>query len=375
MNYFVRKLGFYVVALWAALTLNFLIPRLLPGNPVDILLAKLQQRGGHRHPATPARRTSSSSEATPPSRCPVQYWNYLINIFKGDLGVSVGYFPTPVTEVIGSSLPWTIVLVGLATVHRRVARRRCSARSSAGSRAPGSTRWCRSRRCWPAVPYFWLALILVYLLATRPCGCSRSQGGYDVVLHPGLNWQFISSAIEYGFLPALTIVIASIGGWLLGMRNMMVSTLSEDYVLTAQAKGLSRAASCAATRPATPCCRASPASPSRSASWSPARSSPSRCSPTRASAQAPLGACTNNDYALMQGIFLFITLAVLGANLVVDLLYGIIDPRTRGQRPLTSGGSTHDERRPRHDDQVVDSTSRSPPRPPTSASRDAPPGG
>ena len=100
MNYFIRKLGFYLVALWAALTLNFLIPRLLPGNPVDILLAKLQQRGGMITPST--RRSyelllgGDSSQSLP-----VQYWNYLINILHGDLGVSVTYFHTKVTAVIG----------------------------------------------------------------------------------------------------------------------------------------------------------------------------------------------------------------------------------------------------------------------------------
>ncbi|MFP3415982.1 ABC transporter permease subunit, partial [Bacillus sp. SIMBA_074] len=77
-----------------------------------------------------------------------------------------------------------------------------------------------------AVPYFWLALVLVYIFATT-LHWFPAQGGYDVTLDPGWTPEFIASAIQYGFLPAMTIVIASIGGWLLGMRNMMVSTLSE----------------------------------------------------------------------------------------------------------------------------------------------------
>ncbi|WP_350353231.1 ABC transporter permease [Microbacterium sp. A8/3-1] len=326
MNYFVRKLGFYLIALWAALTLNFLIPRLLPGNPVDILLAKLQQRGGIVTPDTrKAYELLLGGDSSEPLL--VQYWNYLINIFRGDLGVSVSYFPTPVIEVINTSLPWTIVLVGVSTVLATVIG---VALGAIVGWKPGT--WLDSlipaTTLLAAVPYFWLALLLVYFFAST-LKLFPSQGGYDVILDPGFLWEFIASAIQYGFLPALTIVIASVGGWLLGMRNMMVSTLSEDYILTAQAKGLS---------------------PGRILRHYAARNA---VLPSVAGFAISLGfvvsgsivteqvfsypgigskllsAVTNNDYALMQGLFLFITLAVLVANLIVDLFYGLIDPRTR----------------------------------------------
>jgi len=328
VNYFIRKLGFYLVALWAALTLNFLIPRLLPGNPVDILLAKLQQRGGMITPST--RRSyelllgGDSSQSLP-----VQYWNYLINILHGDLGVSVTYFPTKVTAVIGSSLPWTIMLVGIATILATVI----------GVSLGAIVGW--KRGTWldslvpattvlSAVPYFWLALILVYVFAST-WNIFPGQGGYDVVLDPGWNREFIMSALKYGFLPAATIVIASLGGWLLGMRNMMVSTLSEDYILTAQAKGLSEGRILrhyAARNAVLPSVAGFAISlgfvVSGSIVTEQVFSYPGIGSKL-------LAAVTNNDYALMQGIFMFITLAVLLANLIVDLFYGVIDPRTRAR--------------------------------------------
>ncbi|MCI1017073.1 ABC transporter permease [Microbacterium sp. C5A9] len=326
MNYVVRKLGFYLVALWAALTLNFLIPRLLPGNPVDILLAKLQQRGGI---VTPATRDAYELLLGGDSDQPLllQYWNYLVNVFRGDLGVSVSYFPTPVTEVISTSLPWTIVLVGVATVLAAVIGVTLGA--IVGWK-PGT--WLDSlvpaTTLLAAVPYFWLALILVYFFAST-LKMFPSQGGYDVVLDPGFSWEFIGSAIQYGFLPALTIVIASVGGWLLGMRNMMVSTLSEDYIVTAQAKGLTPGRilrSYAARNAVLPSIAGFAISlgfvVSGSIVTEQVFSYPGIGSKL-------LSAVTNNDYALMQGLFLFITLAVLGANLIVDLFYGIIDPRTR----------------------------------------------
>nr|WP_228507480.1 ABC transporter permease [Plantibacter sp. VKM Ac-2880] len=319
-------MGFYLVALWAALTLNFLIPRLLPGNPVDILLAKLQQRGGIVTPDTrKAYELLLGGDSSEP--LPLQYWNYLVNVFRGDLGVSVSYFPTPVTEVISTSLPWTIVLIGVATILATVIGVTLGA--IVGWK-PGT--WLDSlvpaTTLLAAVPYFWLALILVYVFATT-LKLFPSQGGYDVILDPGFSWEFIASAIQYGFLPALTIVIASLGGWLLGMRNMMVSTLSEDYVLTAQAKGLSQGRilrNYAARNAVLPSVAGFAIAlgfvVSGSIVTEQVFSYPGIGSKL-------LSAVTNNDYALMQGIFLYITLAVLGANLIVDLFYGLIDPRTR----------------------------------------------
>jgi peptide/nickel transport system permease protein len=328
VNYYLRKLGFYLIALWAALTINFVIPRLLPGNPVDILLAKLQQRGGIVSAETrQAYELLLGGNTSEPLIS--QYWSYLVNVFRGDLGVSVSYFPAPVSEVIGTSLPWTIVLVGVATVIATVIG---VALGAIVGWKPGT--WLDSlvpaTTLLAAVPYFWLALILVYVFATT-LRMFPSQGGYDVVLNPGWNGEFLLSAIQYGLLPAATIVIASLGGWLLGMRNMMVSTLSEDYILTAQAKGLSQGKilrSYAARNAVLPSVAGFAISlgfvVSGSIVTEQVFSYPGIGSKL-------LSAVTNNDYALMQGIFLFITLAVLGANLVVDLFYGIIDPRTRAR--------------------------------------------
>jgi peptide/nickel transport system permease protein len=328
MTYYIRKFAFYGVALWAALTLNFFIPRMMPGDPVDILMAKLQQRGGSTDPSV--RRSyelllgSDSSE-------PLwgQYVSYLNNMAHGKLGVSVSVFPTQVSDVIGQALPWTIVLVGLATVisfvfgivlGTVVGWRRGSWLEAL---IPATTMLA-------AVPYFWLALLLVLLLSSM-LGLFPLQGGYDVILDPGWNGEFISSAVYYGTLPALTIVIASVGGWLLGMRNMMVSTVAEDYVVTAEAKGLSR------RRIMTMYAARNAVLPSVAGFAISLGFVVSGSILTENVFSYPgigtqlLNAVQNNDYALMQGIFLVITVAVLGANLIVDLLYGFIDPRTRAR--------------------------------------------
>ncbi|MCC3652538.1 MULTISPECIES: ABC transporter permease [Streptomyces] len=326
MRYYIRKLGFYVVALWAALTLNFFIPRLMPGNPVDTLMARLAQRGGSVDPSV--RRSYELLLGTRTQEPLVdQYLSYLANLFRGDLGISVSVYPTPAAEVIRQSLPWTIVLVGIATLLSFLI----------GVTLGMLVGW--KRGTWldslvpattvlAAVPYFWLALILVAVFGSA-LRWFPLLGGYDVILDPGWSPEFIGSAIYHGTLPALTIVISSVGGWLLGMRNMMVSTVDEDYVLTARAKGLRdrRIMTHYAARNAV---LPSVAGFAISLGFVVAGSII-----TEQVFSYPgiggklLQAVQNNDYALMQGIFLVITVAVLGANLVVDLLYGLIDPRTR----------------------------------------------
>lgn len=328
MGYFLRKTGFYVAALWAALTLNFAIPRMLPGNPVDILLAKLQQRGGTITPEVrKAYATLLGGDDT--ASLWSQYVTYLKNLAHGDLGVSVSYYPAKVTDVIATSLPWTITLVGVATIIAALLGILLGA--WVGWR-PGS--WLDSlvpaTTLLAAVPYFWLALILAYVLA-RKLGWFPLQGGYDVVLDPGWSSEFILSAVQHGILPALTIVLASVGGWLLGMRNMMVSTLSEDYVLTAEAKGLAPSKvlrSYAARNAVLPSIAGFAISLGFVVSGSVITE---QVFSYPGIGNRLLGAVSNNDYALMQGVFLYITVAVLGANFVVDMLYGVIDPRTRAR--------------------------------------------
>ncbi|WP_112261234.1 ABC transporter permease [Lentzea terrae] len=332
MSYYVRKAAFYLAALWAAVTLNFVIPRLLPGNPVDILMAKLQQRGGTVDPA--ARKAYETLLGTGGGGSVFQeYVAYLGNLLRGDLGVSVSAFPAKVSEVIADSLPWTVVLVGLSTLLSFLL----------GVGLGAVVGW--KRGTWldalvpattvlSAVPYFWLALILISLLSSG-LGWFPLTGGYDVVLDPGWSGEFIGSAIYHGILPALTIVISSIGGWLLGMRNMMVSAMSEDYVLTARAKGLTdrrimiRYTARNAVLP-------SVAGFAISLGFVVSGSLVTELVFSYPGIGSKLlQAVQNNDYALMQGIFLVITIAVLGANLVVDLLYGLIDARTRDRSTVS----------------------------------------
>jgi peptide/nickel transport system permease protein len=323
MRYLSRRLGFYLITAWAALTINFLLPRLMPGTPLQAALDKLH---GTVSPGVVKALAAQFGINTKASLA-AQYGHYWSQLAHGNLGVSTSEYPTQVSTIIAHSLPWTVALVGVSSLISFVL----------GTLLGILVAWRRGSRLegllpmvtfLSAVPYFWLGLIFVSVFGVS-LHWLPFFGGYGQGLSVGFSWSFVSSAVQHGALPALTIVLASVAGWMVGMRNMMVTTLSEDYVMVAQAKGLSnrRVALTYAARNA--------------------------ILPNLAGFALQLGfvvagsllteiifsypgignilynAVTSDDYPLMQGVFLVITVVVLLANFVADLLYVLLDPRTR----------------------------------------------
>lgn len=324
MRYIARRLGFYLVAAWGALTINFFLPRLIPGNPIELILSRMSQTGAPPPGEAKALRAmlglGNGSIFT-------QYWHYLVQVVQLKFGRSITDFPVPVINIIASALPWTVVLVGVATVIS----------FSLGVSLGALAGWKRSR--WldaiipsttflTAVPYFWLALIFLYVFAVV-WHFFPLDGGFNPAMTIGLSWSFIGSAVVHSVLPAITIVLAQVGGWLLGMRNQTVATLSDDYIVAAEAKGLRprRVMIGYAARNAI--------LPSFTGFAISLGFVVSGSLLTEVVFSYPgigfelLQAVQNEDYPLMQGIFLVITMSVLLANLMVDLLYGFVDPRTR----------------------------------------------
>lgn len=324
MRYYLRKIGFYLLAAWIAVTLNFLLPRMVKGNPVEVIIAKTQRLS----PMPPAARHALELEfGQTHDPLVVQYLHYLQGLFTGDLGVSVTYYPTPVTEVVAQALPWTLALVGLATIISYVVGMLLG--SYLGwRRGTWTDTFVPISTFLSAIPYFWLALILVYIFGVQ-LQWFPVTGGYSNTITPGFTADFIGSAIYYGLLPALTIVLASVTSQILAARNMMVSTMAEDYVVTARAKGLRprRVFGSYAMRNAL--------LPSITGFAMSLGFIVNGSVVTESVFSYPgvgytlIQAVQNDDYPLMQALFLIITLAVLAANFAADLIYGLIDPRTR----------------------------------------------
>ncbi len=322
MRAIVRRLFFYLVTAVVAISLDFLVPRLIPGNPLEAILSKMQ---GQVSPASiHAMEIQLGIKAS--GSLWSQYIHYWSNVLHGNLGVSVGNGFFPVTSVIRQALPYTLGLIGVATVISFVL----------GTAVGAIVAWKRGSRLdsllpvvtfFQAAPYFFLAFLVVALFAVK-LGWFPSERAANLGDFPAFTWTYISDVLDHAVLPAFTIVLASAAGWIVGMRNVMLTTMDEDYVLIAAAKGLSKPR----------------------VIWYAARNA---ILPSVSGFALAIGfivsgsllteivfsypglgsllvqAVDNSDYALMQGLFLIITLAMLVANLIADFVYVFLDPRTR----------------------------------------------
>ena len=326
MRHLLRRAGFYLVALWAAVSFNFIIPRLMPGDPAEAYIAKLQTQSITRSQLDAIRAEFGVNPNVPIWK---QYFDYLNALLHGNLGISTSRFPTSVLTILQQSLPWTIGLVGTAVILSFLI----------GTLVGMLISWRRGSwydttippllTFFSAVPYFWMALALIYIFGVT-LSWFPTDSGYDVLnFTPGWNADFIGSVAQHAILPVVTLVIGSLAGWVLTMRNTMLTTLSEDYVLMAQAKGL----------------------PERRVMFNYAARNAILPSITSFSISLGLvvsgsllteivfnypgigyalyNAVQGDDYALVEGCFLVIALAVLIANFLSELIYTFLDPRVR----------------------------------------------
>jgi ABC-type dipeptide/oligopeptide/nickel transport system permease component len=325
MRYFARRTAFFVITLWAAVTLNFVIPRLQPGDPAEAIVGQLTGQG----PVDPDQiRAVRLMLGVPDTSLLQQYWDYLGSLLRGDFGISYTYFPYPVTHMIGEALPWTLVLVGVTqiigfvagTVLGAFAARRRNSRFDSfvtlGSQFVGS------------LPFFWIALLLLYLLAFV-ANWFPTAGGYSASLEPTWSLAFLGDAIYHGILPALSILVTAPAGWIIGMRNNMVQSLGEDYTRLARAKGLT-------VRRITLAYGARVAVLPNVTGFALALGGilggtvlVETIFDYPGLGRLLMEAVGARDYPLMQALFLFITIGVLLANLLADFLLGVLDPRVR----------------------------------------------
>src|SRR5580704_11880522 len=320
MSFLLRRVVFYVVAAWVAITADFFIPRAMPGNAIQGIMAKFP---GTLQPSAYKALQAMLGVGNPGSLWH-QYVSYLYDVVHFNFGTDVTEYPAKVSTLIGETIPWTITLVGSATIIAFLLG------TLLGILAGWLHRTLPGLMFLQAVPYFFLALILIEVLAIRlnifPIGQGYAQG-----LVPGWSWAFISSAVAHSLLPALTIVITSVAGWMLQMRNVMITTVGEDYVLAAQAKGLSdrRVIYTYAARNAL--------LPQLQGFGLALGFVVSGAIIMEIVFSYPgiglllVNAVTSNDYPLTEAIFLVITFAVLIANLIVDLIIVLFDPRARAR--------------------------------------------
>jgi len=326
MRWFARRLVFYAFALWVALTINFLLPRLMPGSPIDGILQHLTPAQLAANPGIV--KTYEALVGGGNNSLWQDYITYLSRIVHLDFGVSTSHYPTPVSTVVGQTLPYSIFLVGVAFALSFVV----------GTGIGMIAAWRRGGvvdnvvmptfMVLSAFPAFFTGLLALYFLGLK-AGWFPIQHAYGTGLSPGFNWAFLSSAFRHAQLPMLVIIAAFTGGWMLNMRTVMINTIGEDYVTMAHAKGLRdrdvmrRYAGRNAILPPLNGFAALFASAVGGLVFVEYVFSYPGAGLTLQ--QAVLG----NDYALAQALLVVLSVTVIVANLLMDVLNLVLDPRLR----------------------------------------------
>jgi peptide/nickel transport system permease protein len=321
MRYLTKRGGLFLITLWAALTVNFAIPRFMPGNEAAAVLATFRGINPAAVHALDIEFGINIHQSLISS-----YVHYLGNSLTGQFGVTAQ--GVSVLHQIASSMPWTLGLVGVTTVIAFLI----------GTVVGILSAWRRGGKLdallppllfiVSTVPVFFVGLLLIYLFAVK-LNWLPLDSNYDIGSTPSFSLPFIGDVLKHAVLPGVSLVVVTAGLWVYSMRNNMVTTIAEDYVRMARAKGLSSA-------------RIMFDYAARNAIL-----------PNLTGFAMQLGyvlggaivieylfsypglgyqfytATTDHDLPLMQGLFLFYTLAVLVCVLIADLVTAVIDPRTR----------------------------------------------
>jgi peptide/nickel transport system permease protein len=331
-RYVIQRVGMFFLTIWVGATLIYIIPRLVPGDPVSAMITRMTAQAGRVE--NQAEIIAAWRERFGLNEPPLtQYFRYLTNLLQGDLNYSLANFPSKVTDLIARNLPWTIGLLAVATVFSFIL----------GNTIGALMGWRRTPRIvkslvpltlvFTSVPFFMMGMLLisvfVYGLRMFP---PPGGGGATLNASSGLTLEFLVALVQRSTLPAIAIIVASMGFWALGMRGMMITTDGDDFLILAQAKGLS----------------------ARRVFWR--YSVRNAILPQITALALSMGnivagsilvefifsypgtgyllylGIVNGDYTLIQGVVFVLIAATSFAVLLIDLLYPFIDPRISYQK-------------------------------------------
>jgi peptide/nickel transport system permease protein len=324
MRFLARRLLFYLLAFFAAITLNFLLPRLMPGSPLDGLILRYGDAIRSNPEVLKQLQASLGSSEEPIWSA---YPHYLWNTFTGNLGVSTAN-QVPVTDVIRNTLPWSIFLVGVGFLLSFLIGTFLGVLAAWRRGGFVDTVGTPTLMALLSFPAFFISLLAVYFLGFR-LAWFPTQHAYSIDAVPVWSWAFVGDAFRHAQLPILVIIALSVGGWMLGMRNVMITTVQEDYVTMARAKGLKDhqvmtgyAARNAILPPLTAFASFFASAVGGLILVEVVFSYPGVGLTLQ---QAALG----HDYPVVQALLLVISFCVLLANFIMDCVYVVLDPRVR----------------------------------------------
>ncbi len=329
-GYVLRRVGMWLLTILIGTTLIFMIPRLAPGDPIAAMVSRMSAQSGFvANSADMINAWRARFGLDEPLY--IQYFNFLSNSLRFDLGYSLASFPSRVDSMVFNALPWTAGLLLVATILSFVIGNTIGA-LMAWQKTPG---WINNllptSLIFTSIPFFMLGILLIYVFAFGLRWLPPS-GAYGRGLTQGFNLPFITSVAYHAILPAMAIVVTSMGLWAMGMRGMMITTAGEDYMILAEAKGLK---------------------PSRIFWLYGVRNS---ILPQVTALALSLGAIVGgsllveyifaypgvgyllyqgivtSDYTLIQGIVFMLIFVTATMVLILDLIYPLIDPRITFER-------------------------------------------
>ena len=330
--YVARRIGVFVLVVVLAVTINFLIPRLRSTNPVEARMNEVAAQGGGAQAANMKELIAAYNEKFGLDKpLWVQYVNYWRDVLHFDLGASIAFYPGTVRDEILRAAPWTIGLLAVSTLIAFTVGTLLGALLAWPNTSRGLSIFAPALLTLSAIPYYLLGLVLIYLLALK-WPILPTSGAFSSGANLTLSWSSMVDVVRHAILPAASIVLAGIGFWALGMRAMTVTTLGEDYMTLAQAKGLKarriffRYSLRNAMLPQVTALALSLAGIMSGA-----------IIVEVVFAYPGIGyllfrAISANDYFVIQGVTLFVILSVGLALLIVDLLYPLLDPRIQLDR-------------------------------------------
>ncbi len=327
-RYLANKTVWYLGALVVAVVLNFVLPRLIPGNPVDVLVSKMGQ-GGLSSEAQARTYEAFMREFGLDKPLWDQFVLYITGVFGGNFGASFSFYPTPVSSLIAQSVPYTLALQLPAIVLGWIIGNLLGA--IAAYKGGG---WDKSvfttALLFNSTPYYCLSIILLYVFGVV-LGWFPVGGAYSLGSSPEWSWTFFSDALTYWYLPFASLVLINIGGQAVGMRSMAIYELGSDYVNYSRSLGIG-------DRKMTGYIFRNAMLPQITGLALSIGTMVGGALITELVFSYPgmgsllFGAISSNDYPVIQAVTLIITIAVLVANYLVEILYGFIDPRIRASK-------------------------------------------
>jgi peptide/nickel transport system permease protein len=320
-RYFGRKLLVYLLTFFVAVTIDWMIPRFMPGDPIANMLARAALNAN----AAQVMYTYYTHAFQLDLPIWQQYLNFWNALFHGDLGISTYLFPTPVTRVLTRAVPYDAFLLIPSILLGWFAGNHFGAFAA-------RSKWLDNTisplgYILTATPYMWLGILLAWVFGIV-LGIFPIAGAYSYNLAPDLSWLFVRNVLWHWFLPFASIFLVQFGGWAIGMRNMIIYELEADYSHYLEALGAPR-------KLVRKYAFQNGILPQITGLALQLGVIVAGALVTEVVFSYPgigyllLAAIQNQDYFLIQGCFLFIIIGVLIANFAIDIAYVLVDPRTR----------------------------------------------